>query len=68
MDYLLALLEVFTAGLAFVLGVIALFAAKRYSERRFAFVGLGLGALGVVSLIGLIDIIVVGFILGGGLG
>jgi hypothetical protein len=68
MDYLLTALETVAAGLALVLAVIALFAAQRYSERRFVFVGVGLGALGVVSLLGLVDIVADGTVPGSGLG
>lgn len=54
MDDLLAALESLALGLALVLALLAFLAAGRYSDRRFAFVGAGLGSLGVVSLLGLI--------------
>jgi CHASE2 domain-containing sensor protein len=68
MDDLLAALEALAVGLAIILAVLALLAARRYSERRFAFIGVGLVALGAVSLLGLIDAFWTGAIPNGGLG
>jgi hypothetical protein len=67
MDYLLVALEALAATVAFVLASVALLAAQRYAERRYAFIGIGLGVLGGVSLAGLIDLFAVGAIPGGGL-
>jgi hypothetical protein len=68
MDVLLAALEALALGLALILAAVALLAARRYSERRFAFIGTGLAALGAVSLIGLIDMFQDGAVPNGGLG
>jgi hypothetical protein len=68
MDDVLAGLEALAVGLALVLAVIALMAARRYSDRRFAFIGIGLAALGLVSLVGLISLISPDTIPNGGLG
>jgi hypothetical protein len=68
MDDLLAALEAFAFVLAIILAAIALMAAQRYSEGRFAFIGIGLVALGVVSLLGLLDLVFPGTIQSGALG
>jgi hypothetical protein len=68
MDDLLGALDALACGLAIILAVVALMAAQRYSERRFAFIGIGLAALGAVSLLGLLDLFVPGTIPNSGLG
>jgi hypothetical protein len=53
-DPLLAGLELFATGLPAILALVAFLAARRYAERRFAFVGAGLLALGALALLGLV--------------
>jgi hypothetical protein len=68
MDYLLAALEALAATVAFVLASVALLAAQRYGENRYAFIGIGLVVLGVVSIGGIINLLAAGTIPGAGLG
>jgi hypothetical protein len=68
MDPLLALLDAVGTGLASVLAALAFLAARRYSERRFGLVGVALVALGIVTLVALVDLANPQAVPGAGLG
>jgi hypothetical protein len=62
------ILDAIAFALAVLLGWIALSAARRYRDRRFAFVGAALAALGLVSAFGAVDLLWPGSLPGSDLG
>jgi hypothetical protein len=66
-DVLLACLATVSVGLAFVLAGLAIFAARRFSETRFVYVGVALLALGGIGALGLLDLAEAGAVPGAGL-
>lgn len=54
MDVVLGSLQSVAFGLALVLSLLALLVARRYADRRFVMVGIGLALLGFVSLLSLL--------------
>ncbi len=65
---LLLVLDAIAIVLAALLGLIAFSAARRYRDRRFAFVGIALTALGLIGAVGAVDLTSPGAIPDGGLG
>ena len=68
MNELLLVLDVIALVLAVLLALIGFGAARRYRDRRFAFVGAALTALGLVSGVGAVDLLRPGAVPGAGLG
>jgi hypothetical protein len=62
------ILDATAFALAVLLALIALGAARRYRERRFALVGTALAVLGLVSAVGVVDLLWPGSLPGGDLG
>lgn len=62
------ILDAIGVALAVLLAGIALGAARRYQDRRFAFVGTALAVLGLVSAVGAVDLLWPGSLPGADLG
>jgi hypothetical protein len=57
MNELLLVLDLIAVVLAVLLALIGFGAARRYRDRRFAFVGAALTALGLVGAVGAVDLL-----------
>ena len=68
MNVLGPILDAIGFALALLLAVIALAAARRYRDPRFALVGVALAVLGLLSLVGAVDLLWPGSVPGGDLG
>lgn len=68
MNEVLLLLDAIAVVLAGLLALIGFGAARRYKDRRFAFVGSALTALGLVGVLGAVDVLSPGRIPGSQLG
>jgi hypothetical protein len=64
----LLVLDVIAIVLAALLALIGFGAAQRYRDRRFAFVGAALAALGFIGVVGVVDLLEPGLIPGAELG